>query len=69
VFENYIDALIDGDEELAEFYRTRFRDEFEPAFDAWIALDPLENPDAPPSPLGMPEYQLADDATADERGG
>ena len=66
LFENYIDASIDGDEPLAEFYRVRFRDEFQVAFDAWIALDPLVNPDAPPSPLGMPEYQLAADENADE---
>jgi hypothetical protein len=64
VFENYIDATVDGDTRLADFYRQRFRDEFEPAFEAWDALDPLNNPDAPPSPLAMPEYQLADDQEA-----
>ena len=64
VFENYIDATLDGDTELADFYRQRFRDEFEPAFAAWIALDPFTNPDAPPSPLAMPEYRLADDQEA-----
>jgi hypothetical protein len=64
VFENYIDATIDGDTQLADFYRQRFRDEFEPAFEAWNALDPLSNPDAPPSPLAMPEYELADDQEA-----
>ena len=30
--------------------------EFKVAFDAWIALDPLTNPDAPPGPSFMPEY-------------
>jgi hypothetical protein len=64
VFENYVDATLDGDTELADFYRQRFRDEFEPAFAAWIALDPFTNPDAPPSPLAMPEYRLADDQQA-----
>ena len=64
VFENYIDAFIDGDEELAAFYRDRFRPEFEPAYVAWIALDPFENPDAPPSPFGLPEYQLQADEEA-----
>jgi hypothetical protein len=64
VFENYIDATIDGDTELADFYRQRFRDEFEPAYEAWTALDPLTNADAPPSPLAMPEYRLADDQEA-----
>ena len=64
VFENYIDAAIDGDEELASFYRDRFRPEFVPAFEAWEALDPLNNPNAPPSPFAMPEYQLAADEEA-----
>jgi hypothetical protein len=66
VFENYIDATIGGDAQLADFYRQRFRDEFEPAYQAWIALDPFSNPDAPPSPLAMPEYQLADDKEAED---
>ncbi|MGH9227523.1 MAG: hypothetical protein ACRD07_02125 [Acidimicrobiales bacterium] len=64
VFENFIDATLDGDTQLAGFYRQRFRDEFEPAFEAWNALDPLTNPESPPSPLAMPEYQLADDQEA-----
>lgn len=66
VFENFIDATLDGDTQLANFYRGRFRDEFEPAYEAWIALDPLSNPDAPPSPLAMPDYKLADDKKAEE---
>ena len=61
IFENYVDALIDGDAELTSFYRDRFRPEFEVAFDAWEAEDPLNNPDAPASPLGMDEYRLAQD--------
>jgi hypothetical protein len=66
VFENYIDARVAGDAPLADFYRQRFRDEFEPAYEAWIALDPFSNPDAPPSPLAMPEYQLSDDQEASD---
>ena len=65
VFESYIEATIDGNQEVADFYEQRFRDEFRPAFDAWMALDPLANPDAPATPLTMPEYQLAPDAEAD----
>jgi hypothetical protein len=49
--------------ELADFYRTRFRDEFKPAFAAWIATRPFVNPDAPPTPFAMSEYRLK--ATAD----
>jgi hypothetical protein len=66
VFENYIDASISEDTDLADFYRERFRDEFAVAFTEWIALDPLQNPDAPASPLAMPEYQLAADQNAHE---
>ncbi|MGH2393233.1 MAG: hypothetical protein ACRDGH_07025, partial [Candidatus Limnocylindria bacterium] len=66
VFENFIDATVDGDTELADFYRRRFRDEFEPAYETWTALDPLTNPDAPASPLEMPEYRLADHKEAED---
>lgn len=66
VFENYIEATIDGNADVAQFYSERFRDEFRPAFDAWMALDPLDNTDAPPTPLAMPEYMLAADAEADQ---
>jgi hypothetical protein len=66
VFENYIDASISENTDLADFYRERFRDEFAVAFTAWIALDPLQNPDAPASPLAMPEYRLAADQNADD---
>jgi hypothetical protein len=34
----------------------RFRPELRTAFDAWIALDPDTNPNAPGGPQGMPEY-------------
>lgn len=66
LFENYIDASINGNDGVADFYRNRFRDEFEGAYQAWLALDPLENQGAPASPLGMPEYRLAADDNAKE---
>lgn len=65
LFEAYISATLVGSQDVADFYSQRFRDEFRVAFDAWMALDPMNNPDAPSSPLGMPEYQLATDAEAD----
>jgi hypothetical protein len=64
VFENYIDAVLTGNDEVAQFYRDRFRGEFAVAFNAWQALDPLNDPSAPTTPLAMPEYQLAADAEA-----
>ncbi|MEU5870925.1 hypothetical protein AB0A73_05110 [Glycomyces sp. NPDC047369] len=50
--------------ELSGFLYERFRPEFRPAFDAWIATQPLVNPDAPATPFEMPEYELEADALA-----
>jgi hypothetical protein len=58
-FIQWVDADAHDDEELADFYADRFRDEFQPAFDAWLATDALVNPEAPPTPFAMPEYQVA----------
>lgn len=58
LFSNWINAYAAGDQELATFYQARFRPEFKPAFDAWVATQPRTNPDAPSSPFAMPEYQL-----------
>ncbi|MGH8837073.1 MAG: hypothetical protein ACRDWG_19065 [Actinomycetes bacterium] len=58
-FIAWADADRRGDRELADFYVDRFRDEFRPAFDAWMATHPLENPTAPPTPFAMAEYQVA----------
>lgn len=65
VFTSWVDATARGEEELAEFYRTRFRDEFRPAFDAWIATSPLLDGDAPASPFQMAEYRLGETIRAD----
>ena len=57
-FMQWVDAYAQDDQELATFYRARFRTEFKPAADAWIASRPLKNPDAPLTPFAMPEYHL-----------
>jgi len=64
-FTQWVDAYAQDDAELASFYRDRFRREFKPAVEAWIATRPLKNPAAPLSPFAMPNYRLA--ATADAR--
>jgi hypothetical protein len=43
----------------------RFRPQFLVAFNAWMATDPLHNPDAPPGPTYMPEYHLPEQTQAD----
>jgi hypothetical protein len=64
-FIQWVDANARGEDELAEFYRHRFREEFKPAFNAWMATKPLTNPAAPPTPFEMPQYQLKANADAD----
>jgi len=59
MFTNWVNAFADEDLQLAEFYEDRFRDEFKPAFEAWLATNPFNNPDAPATPFSMPEYQLS----------
>ena len=66
VFENFIDASFSGDTELADFYRARFSEELEPAYEAWVAADSQANPDAPTNPLVMAEYQPAQEEKASE---
>jgi len=59
LFTQWVDAHLTDDEELARFYEQRFRDEFDPAFRAWIDTDPFTDPSAPDSPFAMPEYAVA----------
>ena len=43
----------------------RFRPVFRVAFNAWMATNPLHNPNAPPGPTYMPEYKLPAQTQAD----
>jgi hypothetical protein len=65
LFTQWVDAYARDETELAGFYRKRFRAEFQPAFEAWVATRPRKNPDAPLSPFAMPQYKLAATAQAD----
>jgi len=56
---NWINAYTQGNTTLATLYEKRFRPEFVPTFEAWLALDPFNNPNAPPGPLFMPQYKLS----------
>jgi hypothetical protein len=59
LFIQWADAYALDETQLQQFYRRRFRDEFKPAFRAWIATQPLTSPGAPLTPFAMPEYRLA----------
>ena len=58
-FIQWVDAYARGDNPLQAFYLARFRPEFRPAVDAWIASRPLRNPDAPLTPFQMRQYDRA----------
>ena len=64
-FTQWVDAYARQETELADFYRKRFRKEFAPAVEAWIATRPLKNPDAPLTPFATPEYHLAASAESE----
>jgi len=71
-FNAWLEATVNGDEDVAAAMEERFTPEYRAAFDAWLELDPLENPDAPAGPGLMPGYddplleesaELSDQAT------
>ncbi len=40
----------------------RLRPGYRPAFEAWLALHPLKNPNAPPDPSYLPQYRIPQQA-------
>jgi hypothetical protein len=64
-FTQWVDAYARHDTQLADFYRRRFRSEFQPAVAAWVATHPLSNANAPLTPFAMPNYRLAATAQAE----
>ena len=65
LFTNWINAFAEDNQPLVDFYENRFRPEFAVAFEAWLATDPRNNPDAPKSPFSMPEYTVSQAQEAD----
>ena len=59
VFTQWVDAYARGETRLRDFYFKRFRKEFKPAVDAWLATKPVQNPNAPLTPFAMPQYRSA----------
>ncbi|HEV2309132.1 MAG TPA: hypothetical protein VGU73_01300 [Acidimicrobiia bacterium] len=58
-FNRWLEVTTDGNQTLADLYQRRFRAEFVPAFEAWLAQNPLQNSNAVASPLNMPQYHPA----------
>ncbi len=64
-FTQWVDAYALHEKELADFYFRRFRPEFKPAVDAWVATKPLKSRSAPLTPFAMPQYKLKARADAE----
>jgi hypothetical protein len=64
-FIEWVEATARDETRLAQFYRERFRAEFKPAFEAWIATKPLQTEGAPPTPFALPQYRPAAEAEAE----
>src|SRR5690606_22064993 len=65
MFMNWLEAFATGNGELQQFYRTRFRNEFAPAFESWLAAKPRQEPGVAPTPFALPQYNVHfDDETA-----
>ena len=57
VLNAWLNANIQGQKQIAQFYERRFLKEYKIAFDAWIKTDPINNSDAPPGPTYVPGYR------------
>ncbi|MDZ7733282.1 MAG: hypothetical protein U5R31_09335 [Acidimicrobiia bacterium] len=66
LFTQWLNAYEDGNQELAQVYERRFREDFKPAFEAWWAMDPFENPESTQVPFQMEEYHLPEEQQAIE---
>lgn len=57
LFMEWVNAKATGNDRLAGFYSQRFRPEFRKVFDAWLATEPMTNPQAPATPFALPGYR------------
>jgi hypothetical protein len=66
-FVAWSQAKAQQDSTLADFLRARFRAEFVPAFDSWLATAAPDAAGLPSgTPFDLPSYQLAEQQQADE---
>lgn len=64
-FTQWVNAYAQDQTRLADFYFKRFREEFRPAVNSWVATRPLKSPNAPLTPFAMSQYKLEARADAD----
>jgi len=56
-FTAWLQAYDAGEKSLQDLLERRFTPEYKVAFDAWVAIDGMNDPSAPPGPRYMPEYE------------
>ena len=56
-FTAWLQAYDAGDKSLQDLLERRFTPEYKKAFDAWVAIDGMHDPTAPPGPRYMEEYE------------
>jgi hypothetical protein len=66
MFLEFAQAISQENDKLSDFIYQRFRPEMRTAVDAWIALEPLVNANAPAAPFYMEQYVLEGELAADE---
>lgn len=70
LFTQWVNAYASESDREADYLASVFPEPLKTAFDAWVALEPDKDPQAPRTPFSMPEYQLqasADASAADDR--
>ena len=56
-FNDWFAAFVAGNQSAMGIAERRFTPNFRNAFEAWLATSPESNPQAPPGPTYMPQYQ------------
>jgi hypothetical protein len=56
-FNAWLAATVKGEDDVVAAMERRFTPEYRDAFEEWLELDPLENPDAPAGPGLMAGYE------------
>jgi hypothetical protein len=64
-FNAWFTAFVAGDAQSQQLAIKRLRPGYKTAFFAWLATDPVHNPNAPPGPAYMPQYVIPQQRLAD----
>jgi hypothetical protein len=57
-FNAWFTAFVAGNKKAEQLAERRLRPGYRPAFNAWLATDPANNPNSPPGPAYMPQYVI-----------